>query len=305
MRKLWQVLAVYAFGAVIGLTGCSVNGSASGVTAVSEEPGEGKDSGSEAGDHRGISHQTAAGDAAANKGSSQTADAAAIEGPPAEGNCPELEDMKLKEGIRQDGADKDGLIAGERYTAPTQPEKVQAGAKSKSYYMVTEEDSVFLPCLTLFDDQTFGFTYDPLSSSYPNGTYRIEGGRLTAVTKDETHTYVFQADNDKYIFLEDESSDAALIDRRIGSPVTDRAVFALREPEEEMVQMRAVVKEIKEDRFLVSSRSDENPGAFYVYFGENDVGGIKPGDEVEILWDGSVLETDPAQIYARTIQWIQ
>lgn len=181
----------------------------------------------------------------------------------------------------------------------TFPETVETVLKSKSYYMITEENGFPAPCLVLFDDDTFGFSYDVLSSYYPNGTYKIENDRLKAVTDDGEHTYVFQIDGERYIFLQDESSDVTLIDRGIGAPVTDKAVFALREPEAEMV---AVVKEIQEDCLLVSSRSDEHPGAYYVYIGENDISQVKPGAEIRILWDGAVLETSPAQIYAGTIE---
>lgn len=71
---------------------------------------------------------------------------------------------------------------------------------------------------------------------------------------------------------------------------------------EDMVRMTAVVKEIKEDCLLVSSRTDEQPGAYYVYFGDLDVSWMKGGDEIIISWNGDVLETDPAQIYAEALE---
>lgn len=67
-------------------------------------------------------------------------------------------------------------------------------------------------------------------------------------------------------------------------------------------KMEAAVKEIDESSLLVSSRTDQYPGAYYVYFGDIDISGIKEGDEVEIFWDGAVLETSPAQIYAGAIE---
>lgn len=110
------------------------------------------------------------------------------------------------------------------------PEIAECKVEAKSYYMVTEEESSWAPCLTLFDDGTFGFTCDLLSSYYPHGTYRVEGDRLIAVTDDGEYFYVFQEDNDKYIFLHEESLYPKLIDERIRTLITDKAVFALREP---------------------------------------------------------------------------
>lgn len=182
------------------------------------------------------------------------------------------------------------------------PEFVECVSEAQNYYMITDEKESLVPCLALFDDGTFGFTYDVLSSYYPHGVWRKEGDRLIAVTDDGKYTYVFQSDNGRYIFLQEESSDAALTDRGIGAAITDRAVFAPEKPLKDLKEMTAVVKEIEKDCFLVSSRSDQYPGVYYVYFGGNDISRVNAGDEIRILWDGSVLETEPGQIYADMIQ---
>ena len=60
-------------------------------------------------------------------------------------------------------------------TGPSTPETVNVNIRSKNYYMETKEDADgFTPCLSVFDDRTFGFTYDVLSSYLANGTYTIE-----------------------------------------------------------------------------------------------------------------------------------
>lgn len=157
-----------------------------------------------------------------------------------------------------------------------EPEVDDQSRPASVYYLQAEADAdaSMAPSLTLFDDGTFGFSYDVLSSYYPCGTYEQDGEKLTATTDDGKHQYVFQIDGDRYIFLQEES----------------------------LVQMTAIVKEIQEGSLLVSSRSDEFPGAYYVYTGEQDVSGIQGGDEIIITWNGIVLESEPGQIYATRIE---
>lgn len=71
----------------------------------------------------------------------------------------------------------------------------------------------------------------------------------------------------------------------------------------DQAQMTAIVKEVEEEKLLVSSRSDQFPGAYYVYFGEIEIDGIEAGDEIIIYWNGDVLETLPAQIYAESVKF--
>lgn len=186
-----------------------------------------------------------------------------------------------------------------------EPEADDSSRPASVYYLQAEADAdtSMVPSLTLFDDGTFGFSYDVLSSYYPRGTYEQDGEKLTATTDDGKHQYVFQVDGDRYIFLQEESSDTALINRNFGTSLADGSVFARKELEEEsLVQMTAIVKEIREGGLLVSSRSDEFPGAYYVYIGEQDVSGIRGGDEIIITWNGIVLESEPGQIYAEKIE---
>lgn len=173
---------------------------------------------------------------------------------------------------------------------------------SKTYYMITGNDSPLVPCLTLSDDGKFTFSYDLLSSYLTYGTYTINEGRLTARTDDGRYHFVFTADKGQLIFLQEESSKVSLIDNKIGIPVSDGAVFAAKEPDiKGQVQMIGVVKEIQDGCLLVSSVSDQFPGVFYVHFGSLDISGIKGGDKIRVTWNGNIEETNPAQIHADMI----
>lgn len=117
-------------------------------------------------------------------------------------------------------------------TEASTPETVNINLKSKSFYMETTQtktdDEVFTPCLSVFDDGTFGFTYDVLSSYLAHGTYTIENQELILKTDDENYQYVFTIeDDDTLLFVEDKSSDVSLIQKDIGAEITDGARFIL------------------------------------------------------------------------------
>lgn len=182
-------------------------------------------------------------------------------------------------------------------------QEIIAEAKTKIYRLQTEDNSAMTPCLTLFDDGTFGFTYDILSSYLSFGTYELTDGMLIATTNDKRYQYVFEEGSHGFTFIQSKSSDVSLIDTKIGIPITDGAVFAEEDTiMESMMQMTAVVKEIGEDFLLVSSKTDAYPGTFYVYFDGFDISQIKGGDRIVITWNGIILESEPAQIYADKIE---
>lgn len=112
-------------------------------------------------------------------------------------------------------------------TEPSTPETVNVSIRSKNYYMETKEDADgFTPCLSVFDDGTFGFTYDVLSSYLANGTYTIEDQQLILKTDDEKYQYIFEIeDDDTLLFVKDKSSDVSLIQKDIGVAITDGARF--------------------------------------------------------------------------------
>lgn len=114
-------------------------------------------------------------------------------------------------------------------TEPSTPETVNVSIKSKSYYMETKEDADgFTPCLSVFDDGTFGFTYDVLSSYLANGTYSIEDQQIILKTDDGKYQYIFEIeDDDTLLFVKDKSSDVSLIQKDIGVTITDGAQFII------------------------------------------------------------------------------
>lgn len=186
------------------------------------------------------------------------------------------------------------------YETNETPETDNTVVKAKNYRLVTEEEYAMVPVLSLFDDGTFGFTYDVLSSYYPHGNYKKQEDKITAVTDDGKYQYVFQVNDDGTLsFVAEESSDTEQIMRQIeyAPEIQDGSVFA----SEEAATMKGTVKEIYEDSFLVSSKEDDMPGVFQVYFGDLELSDIEEGDMILISWNGIVLETEPGQIYAEEI----
>lgn len=114
-------------------------------------------------------------------------------------------------------------------TEASTPETVYVNTKSKSYYMETKNDTdAFTPCLSVFDDGTFGFTYDILSSYLAQGTYTIEDQELILKTNDGNHQYIFHIDDDDtLLFVKDKSSDVSLFQKDFGDEITDGARFIL------------------------------------------------------------------------------
>ncbi len=100
------------------------------------------------------------------------------------------------------------------------------------YDMITDTDSDPSPVyssfvtLNLQEDNVFTFVYDPLSSYLNYGHYTIQDDRLVAITDDGRRQYCFQI-LDKYTlrFLQNQSSEVSPIDERLGTAVTDGALF--------------------------------------------------------------------------------
>ena len=98
-----------------------------------------------------------------------------------------------------------------------------------TYVMQHEaSEGAILPRVTISDDQ-ISFSYDMLSSYLPVGTYTIEDHRLTMLTDDKSHQYVFQIEGETLVFLESQSSAVKLMNDKIGVAITDQAVFQLKE----------------------------------------------------------------------------
>lgn len=93
-----------------------------------------------------------------------------------------------------------------------------------------EDDGVVLPNIQLNKDGSFEFFYDTLSSYAPHGNYSIQEDLLEASSSDGKYDYYFRIIDDRTLeFIQEGSSDVSLTDQKIGSPVTDGAVFTLKE----------------------------------------------------------------------------
>lgn len=80
-------------------------------------------------------------------------------------------------------------------------------------YYVSSKEYVFQPKLSLQEDETFTFVYDPLSSYLSYGTYRVETQQLVAETMDGKYHYAFERRQDgTLVFLPEQSSKIQLID---------------------------------------------------------------------------------------------
>lgn len=94
----------------------------------------------------------------------------------------------------------------------------------------TEPDDreYLLPELVLdWQEGTFQFSYDVLSSYLASGTFSENGDQLELVTEDGKKRYLFAvSDADTLRFVEDGSSDISLIDKGIGVEFSDGALFS-------------------------------------------------------------------------------
>ena len=103
----------------------------------------------------------------------------------------------------------------------------------KEYELVVDETSgeskATIPSLTInTSDKTFNFTYDPFSSYLSVGTYEITDSTLTASTDDGERIYIFNIVNDNTLkFIAKGSYEMKLTDDRMGTLVTDQAIFKL------------------------------------------------------------------------------
>lgn len=77
----------------------------------------------------------------------------------------------------------------------------------------------------LIEGNHFTFSYDILSSYFPNGTYDLKENIATMTTEDGLYSYVFLVENGALIFQKDKSSDVKLTDERMGTQITDQAKF--------------------------------------------------------------------------------
>ena len=96
------------------------------------------------------------------------------------------------------------------------------------YRMTDAESGKTVPTLTLNrTDNSFSFTFDPLSSYLSYGTYERANGKIICKTDDGQYTYVFNiTDEATLVFDKKSSSPVTVTDSKIASEIKDSAVFS-------------------------------------------------------------------------------
>lgn len=89
-----------------------------------------------------------------------------------------------------------------------------SGIKEGTYSVQVNEDFFMSPSITFdLEENHFTFSYDSLSSYLPIGSFRIEDGKVIAVTEDARYAYTFKIiDKDTISFVEKESSKIIMTD---------------------------------------------------------------------------------------------
>ncbi|MCI8512329.1 MAG: hypothetical protein HFE83_10110 [Lachnospiraceae bacterium] len=85
--------------------------------------------------------------------------------------------------------------------------------------------SGLIPRICLFEDQSFTFSFDVLSSYYAVGTYEMTDEKLILKTNDKERTYVFHITDEGITFIESESYDVRLTDEDFGVAIRDGSLF--------------------------------------------------------------------------------
>ncbi len=121
---------------------------------------------------------------------------------------------------------------------------------SGRYLMVYEEtqDAISLPGLSLYEDGTFTFGYDLLSSYLPYGTYYVEDDNLVMLTSDGRFHYRFKVkDENTLTFQQEYSSDVTCIDERLSAKIEDNALF-LKQPGEPVEEFDVIKDTLTEEK---------------------------------------------------------
>lgn len=96
-------------------------------------------------------------------------------------------------------------------------------------YIMESIDSgeVYPPSISFdTDENTFVFSYDPLSSYANHGTYIIEDNEVIATTSDKKYTYTFEIVDDNIVsFIADKSNSTKTVEGVTAVP--DEAAFKL------------------------------------------------------------------------------
>ncbi len=154
----------------------------------------------------------------------------------------------------------------------------------------------------------FSFTFSMLSSYFAVGTYKEDGEYITAHTDDNRFTYTFKKSGHSLTFAADRSSEMPSFAYSSGAEaevcVPDGAVFLPTDSEDVKPGtnpcFNAEVLEVSEGIILVRPDPDSKEiDRIYVSLDVTStvpVPAIKVGDRVQIIYNGEIAETYPAQI---------
>ena len=104
----------------------------------------------------------------------------------------------------------------------------QAVWTGTEYRMTNAESGKTVPTLTLNrKDNSFSFSFDPLSSYLSYGTYEQVNGKIVCKTDDGQYKYVFNiTDEATLVFDKKASSSVKVTDSKIANEIKDGAVFS-------------------------------------------------------------------------------
>lgn len=112
--------------------------------------------------------------------------------------------------------------------APSATDTSQAVWTGTEYRMTDAENGKTVPTLILNRrDNSFSFTFDPLSSYVSYGTYERADGKLICKTADGQYQFVFMVtDEATLVFDKKDSSPVRVTDNKIANEIKDGAVFS-------------------------------------------------------------------------------
>ncbi len=126
------------------------------------------------------------------------------------------------------------------------------------YTMVVEDDETVITDSQVYLGQgRFIFKYDPFSSYYNTGEYKIKGDKLILETEDGRFKFIFLIDGDNLIFQEKGSSSVKLIDSKSGVEIVNGSVFSLEDNTVKATVKNTKVEETAETEEAENIKSQE------------------------------------------------
>ena len=119
-----------------------------------------------------------------------------------------------------------------------------------NYGLFLPQAKQMFPNLTLFENGTFTFAHDSLSSYLPFGTYEIRDNRLIAVTKDQQYHYQFLITSyGALLFDAKNSSDVSHInqEKSIDACVVDGSIFIKTNASRLLYEAETLIEDILDD----------------------------------------------------------